>query len=253
MLKMTKAALAAALLCGVTMTATTAQAATPISLDGGSVSTTGATDYSRLLGNLTKFDSSLGTLTAAYLTVGYAFQSTITVISITDSTGSVRTESAAQFGSTDAGVAAVLDQLVNTTDAGIGAATLIPAAYDLLGTRSIFSVGPSFSVASKEFASNGAASKNLTVTGASLAAFIAGANGGTFDVSAKTLTGLILSATGGNPAAVQRTNATSSFGIRYEYTAAPAVPEPATWMLMILGFGMIGYGLRRRSVTFGHA
>lgn len=249
MFKMTKAALAAALLCGMS---TTAQAATPISLDGGSVLTTGATDYSKLLGSLTKFDSSLGTLTAAYLTVGYAFQSTITVSATTDSTGSVRTEPAAQFRSTDPAVAAVLDQLVNTTDAGIGAATLIPAAYDLLGTRSIYSVGPS-TVTSSDFASNGAASKDFTVIGASLAAFIAGANSGTFDVSARTLTGLILSATGGNAAAVQQTNATSSFGIRYEYIAAPAVPEPATWMLMILGFGVVGYGLRRRSVTFKHA
>lgn len=29
-------------------------------------------------------------------------------------------------------------------------------------------------------------------------------------------------------------------------TANGAVPEPATWMMMILGFGAIGYGMRRR-------
>ena len=28
--------------------------------------------------------------------------------------------------------------------------------------------------------------------------------------------------------------------------AVPAVPEPATWMMMILGFGVVGFGLRRR-------
>ncbi|MEH3122848.1 MAG: choice-of-anchor E domain-containing protein [Sphingomonas phyllosphaerae] len=245
---MKKAALATALLCGA-LTATTANAATPINISGGSVSTTGPTDYTNLLGNLTKFDSSLGTLTAAYLTVGYSFQSTITVSATTDSTGSVRTESAAQFQSTDAGVASVLNQLVNTTQAGIGAATLIPAAYDLLGNSSIYSVGPS-TVTSKDFASNGSGSTVFTITGASLSAFIAAANSGTFDVSAKTLTGLLLSATGGNAAAAQQTNATSSFAISYDYTATPAVPEPATWMTMILGFAMVGYGLRRRSAAF---
>ena len=28
-------------------------------------------------------------------------------------------------------------------------------------------------------------------------------------------------------------------------TATPGVPEPATWMMMILGFGAIGFGMRR--------
>ncbi|MEG8041118.1 PEPxxWA-CTERM sorting domain-containing protein [Sphingomonas sp. LR60] len=241
-----KAALAAMLLCGATITATSANAATPISLDAGSVSTSGPTDYASLLGNLAKFDSSLGALTAAYLTVGYSFQSTITVSATTDSTGRVRTESAAQFLSSDAGVKSVLDTLVNTTSAGIGTADLSPAAYDLLGTSSIYSVGPS-STSSQIFASNASTSQVFAITGASLAAFVAN-GGGSFDVSAKTLTGLLLSATGGNAAAAQQTSATSTVGIRYEYVAAP-VAEPATWALMILGFGVVGYSLRRRSAT----
>lgn len=33
----------------------------------------------------------------------------------------------------------------------------------------------------------------------------------------------------------------------------PAVPEPATWAMMILGVGAVGYSLRRRRVTFGAA
>lgn len=28
------------------------------------------------------------------------------------------------------------------------------------------------------------------------------------------------------------------------------VPEPATWMTMILGFGVVGYAMRRRTITF---
>lgn len=30
------------------------------------------------------------------------------------------------------------------------------------------------------------------------------------------------------------------------YTTAPAVPEPATWAMMLLGFGAAGYAMRRR-------
>jgi hypothetical protein len=42
-----------------------------------------------------------------------------------------------------------------------------------------------------------------------------------------------------------------SHTLTYDYTPANAVPEPATWLTMILGFGAIGYTLRRRKV--GHA
>lgn len=31
--------------------------------------------------------------------------------------------------------------------------------------------------------------------------------------------------------------------------AAPAVPEPATWLMMILGFGVVAFATRRRQVT----
>lgn len=32
--------------------------------------------------------------------------------------------------------------------------------------------------------------------------------------------------------------------------AAAAVPEPATWAMLIVGFGIVGYAMRRRSVRF---
>ena len=35
--------------------------------------------------------------------------------------------------------------------------------------------------------------------------------------------------------------------------APTAVPEPATWMMMILGFGLVGYAMRKRTVTFATA
>lgn len=34
---------------------------------------------------------------------------------------------------------------------------------------------------------------------------------------------------------------------------ASAVPEPSTWALMLAGFGMVGYSLRRRSVKVAYA
>ena len=37
--------------------------------------------------------------------------------------------------------------------------------------------------------------------------------------------------------------------------AAPAVPEPASWAMMILGLGMVGFALRRtrRAPRLAHA
>lgn len=44
-------------------------------------------------------------------------------------------------------------------------------------------------------------------------------------------------------------NAGGFSGARYSLVSA-AVPEPAAWMLMILGFGIISYTLRQRKVRF---
>jgi hypothetical protein len=32
----------------------------------------------------------------------------------------------------------------------------------------------------------------------------------------------------------------------------PGVPEPATWAMMILGFGLLGGAIRRRKATAGY-
>lgn len=39
----------------------------------------------------------------------------------------------------------------------------------------------------------------------------------------------------------------------YRAFATQAVPEPATWMMMMMGFGLVGYGLRRRSAKVAFA
>lgn len=35
----------------------------------------------------------------------------------------------------------------------------------------------------------------------------------------------------------------------YQYDAFPSVPEPSTWAMLILGFGVVGGSMRRRSAT----
>ena len=73
----------------------------------------------------------------------------------------------------------------------------------------------------------------------------------------------ILAFLGGDPGTVTLTNAT----VRYQSTGLngggsaigtptsnpppppPVVPEPATWAMMLLGFGAVGYALRRRRQT----
>lgn len=46
-------------------------------------------------------------------------------------------------------------------------------------------------------------------------------------------------------------NSNSAFNASYTgniaFAATPAVPEPATWALMILGMGAVGYAMRRRA------
>ncbi len=51
----------------------------------------------------------------------------------------------------------------------------------------------------------------------------------------------VLQAVNGKPQA-------SAFSV-VTLTPTPAVPEPATWAMMILGFGVVGYALRRRTVA----
>ncbi len=41
-------------------------------------------------------------------------------------------------------------------------------------------------------------------------------------------------------------SSTGSLGGTVTINAAPAVPEPATWAMMLMGFGAAGYAMRRR-------
>lgn len=56
---------------------------------------------------------------------------------------------------------------------------------------------------------------------------------------------------GGNQYGFEDSCGSSSFKLVYNYTPAAllsGVPEPSTWLMMILGFGAVGFALRRRGV-----
>lgn len=39
------------------------------------------------------------------------------------------------------------------------------------------------------------------------------------------------------------------FGPNFQYSAGNVVPEPATWAMLVLGFGMVGWSARRRKAS----
>ena len=87
--------------------------------------------------NFNFFDSNGGTLNSLTLSSTYTFSSSITVLSTSgNSSGTVRTESGAQFSGSGSAITAALNHAVNTNTNGVsfGNSTLAPVAYNLLGT-----------------------------------------------------------------------------------------------------------------------
>lgn len=69
-----------------------------------------------------------------------------------------------------------------------------------------------------------------------------------FAFTVSSLTGTAILGGGGNIAAAVSTQASGFAQVTYTYDAAPAaVPEPAAWAMMLIGFGGVGSLLRRSS------
>lgn len=72
-------------------------------------------------------------------------------------------------------------------------------------------------------------------------------------VTAPQITFLGSAASGGPgftfPDLINNTTTGGRFGPNFDFAAGGAVPEPATWAMMIAGFGGVGFSLRRRALA----
>lgn len=71
-----------------------------------------------------------------------------------------------------------------------------------------------------------------------------------FDGSGKQIDGTAFSTAGRYIVGVGREDGKSTSSYRLTVTVLPVVPEPSTWALMLAGFGMISYAMRRSRAAF---
>lgn len=192
------------------------------------------------------FDTNLGTLLSVSIRATYQESSNISVTNngATTATGSVNSRSILYVDANDSAQDAVFQSLL--------------APVTAIGTTANFGTPRSGTTGigaseTRNFTSDSGlvdTGYKIDTTAQEIAAFAAAGGGDGFAI-ANTYTTTNLNATGGNPAYVQSTYGTPTYYIYYSYddSSVSAVPESATWAMMLAGFGLVGYGMRRKGIA----
>ena len=179
-------------------------------------------------GSLSQFDSALGALNSATLTLsGESLSST------------VLTNNAAGMASFDFN--SVLNFFFDVSSVGV--TIPLPAFVTQLASTSGF-VGLASGGTLNLGPVSDIASYSVTLTGSDLAAFI---GSGMFDTSCNTISGSTFIGGGGNINNDQTTTAFCSASISYDYTETPTTLVSAPASALLFGAGLLGLAITRRN------
>ncbi len=188
------------------------------------------------------FDSTLGTLIGMTVEAIYQENTNLTLknTGATPATGTINTTSTLYLDAADSNQDAVFQNIIPGV-AAVGSTTCF-------GTRGCTSAALGANSSISVSSNSDVVDKQITDTTAADLAYFQSAGGGLAQVLATTQSLTNLSSTNSNLSYNQATTGSPTFKIFYTYTTA-TVPEPATWAMMIAGFGLVGLGMRRKGTA----